>query len=78
MQRPGALLDPVARGLERVVGVDRLVLEAPLAEPHGAPAGDVDRGIEDHDAATWAQTPVKFASRRRPASDDFSGWNCTP
>ena len=48
VQVGGAGLDPVARGLQRRVGVHRLVLEAALDEPHRAALLDVDGGIEDH------------------------------
>ena len=53
----------VVDGLARVVALD---------EPYTAPIADVDRREEDH--APAART--KFDSNARPASPDFSGWNC--
>ena len=70
-----ARLDPRPRGLQRIVVVDGLRVEVAVREPHGAPAADVDRGVEDH-AATWA--PANVRSSASPSSEDFSGWNCTP
>ena len=68
-------LDERAGGLERVVGVDRLVVEVALAQPHGLAVADVHRRQQDH--AARAQ-PTKFASRRSPSGPDFSGWDCSP
>jgi len=39
-------------------------------QPHGVSLEHVDRRDHVH----W----MKFLKRRRPATDDFSGWNCTP
>jgi hypothetical protein len=72
--------DERAGGLERVVGVDGLVLEAPLAQPDGLAVADVDRRQQDH-AATDAparQRAAKLRSSRRPSGPDFSGWNWVP
>ena len=78
VERPRALVDPAPSGLARV-GVERgLALVVALDQPHRAPVADVDRRVEDHTATTGLQTAAKFASRRRPAALDFSGWNCTP
>ena len=71
VQVRGAGLDPVARGLQRRVGVHRLVLEAALDEPHRAAVLDVDGGVEDH-------AVTKFCSSASPSREDFSGWNCAP
>ena len=74
---PRPLLEPTARGVERVVVVGRLTPVVALHQADGATIADVDRGIEDH-AGTEAQISAKLARTRRPAALDFSGWNCTP
>ena len=74
VQRTRALLDPGARGLERVVVVDRLVVEVAPGEAHGLPAGDVDRGIEDHSRRHPARRrAAKFASSAGRASTTSPG-----
>ena len=70
-----ARLDPRAGRLERVVVVDGLGVEVPVREPHGLPAADVDRRVEDH-AATGRATKLRRSAS--PSSEDFSGWNWTP
>ena len=74
VQEARARLDERARGLERVVGVDGLVVEVALAQPDGLAVADVHRRQEDH--ARRART--KFFSRRSPSGPDFSGWDCSP
>jgi hypothetical protein len=71
------LVRPAAGGVERVVVVADLATVVALGEPHDVAAANIDRGVEDH-AGTAAQIPAKFASTRRPAALDFSGWNWTP
>ena len=81
MQSVRARLDPGASRGQRVLVVDLLGVEVALQEAHGAAAEYVDRRIELHLATgtrAVAQMAVKLASRRRPAAEDFSGWNCTP
>ena len=75
VQEARAGVDPRLRGLERIVVVDGLVLEAAVRQPHRLAAADVDRRVEDH-AAT--RTPTKLRSSASPSSEDFSGWNCAP
>ena len=66
--------DPVARRLERIVAVDGLGVEVALHEADRLATGDVDRGIEDHEAAcTVAQIPTKLRRSARPSVEDFSG-----
>ena len=77
VQPARAGLDPRAGGVEWIVVVDGLVLEAALAQAHRAALEDVDGGIEVH-ARTVAHAAVKLPSRARPAREDFSGWNCAP
>src|SRR5205085_11552326 len=69
-QEARARLDPGACGLERVVVVDRPVVEAALDEPHRLAVEDVDGGIEDHG--------TKLRRSASPSREDFSGWNWTP
>src|SRR3954453_5604387 len=69
--RPG--VHPGARGLERRVLVDGLLVEIALDQPDGLAIRDVDRRVEDHAASL-----VKFARSARPSDEYFSGWNCTP
>src|SRR6185312_4818820 len=80
VQPAGTALDPRARRGQRLGVVDRLLREVALREPHGLAAADVDGRVEDHAATARSRSHValKLASRRRPALEDFSGWNCTP
>ena len=73
VQEARARLDERARGLERVVGVDRLVVEVPLAQPHRLAVADVHRRQENHPASE-----TKFFSSRRPSGPDFSGCDWSP
>ena len=73
----GAPLLGICLGLQRIVGVDGLVLEAALDQPHRLPVEDVDGRVEDQ-AATFAHRRAKLASSASPSAEDFSGWNCTP
>ena len=57
VQLPRARRHPVARGVQRVVAVDGLVLEAALAQPDGPAALDVDRRVEDHARAPARRSP---------------------
>ena len=77
VQEARALLHPRARRLQGRVAVDRALVEVALGQPHGLPVEDVDGRVEDH-AVARAHSAAKFASRRSPAADDFSGWNWTP
>ena len=72
VQEARARLHERARGLERIVGVDGLLVEVTLAQPHGLAVADVDRRQEDH----WSAT--KFLSSRSPSGPDFSGCDCSP
>ena len=63
-------LRSVEKALERVVVVDGLLTEIPLAQAHRLPAADVDGGQEDH-----AARRTKLRSSARPSGPDFSGWN---
>src|SRR5436190_1864878 len=81
MQRAGAGAHPAQRGGQRIAVVYALGLEVAAQQAHRAAVEDVDCRVEPHRATAVraaAQIPAKFASRRRPAADDFSGWNCTP
>jgi len=69
----GACLRPLLGHRERVGRVSGAAVEVALREAHDVTVEDVERWVELHAAAT--QTETKFASRRRPSSDDFSGWN---
>ena len=66
MQAARAGLDERARGLERVVGVDGLVVEVALAQAHGLAVADVDRRQEDHAATERTQLRTKFPSSAQP------------
>ena len=73
--------DPGAGGGQRVGLVDRARGEVATHQAHRAAVEDVDRRIEPHrllSVGAAAQMRVKLASRRRPAAEDFSGWNWTP
>ena len=72
VQEARARLDERARRLERVVGVDRLLVEVALAQPDRLAVADVDRGQQDH-AATRAQARTKLPSSASPCGPDFSG-----
>ena len=81
VQEAGARVDPAARGRQRVLVVDLLRVEVALDQAHGVAAEDVDRRVEVHVARSTravVQMRAKLASRRRPAAEDFSGWNWTP
>ena len=60
VQRPRALLDPAPSGVERIGVEGGLALVVALDQPDGAPAADVDRGIEDQ-----AASRNRGADRRR-------------
>ena len=82
---------PVQRGVERVAVV-RLGAGLALDEADGLAVGDVDGGQQDSRGAIVMPrrlrraarrqirlspaSPSQLASRRMPASPDFSGWNC--
>ena len=84
------LVGPGSRGLERRLGVDRLLVEVAEPQPDRAAALDVDRREEDHGLGAALrpsrrgarsgrpQSPAKEPSRASPSGPDFSGWNCTP
>ena len=63
--------------VERIVGVDRLVVELALSQPHGAAAPDVHGRHQDH-AAAPTQMSANEPSSLRPWGPDFSGWNWVP
>src|SRR4051812_19993105 len=63
--------------LEGIVGVDSLIVEPALTQPHRPAVADVHRRQEDH-AGAGTQLATKLPSRASPAGPDFSGWNCTP
>ena len=74
VQEARARLDPRARGLERVVVVDGLGVEVALHEAHRLAVGDVDRGVEDHDAAcTVAQIADEVAQQREAVGRGLLG-----
>ena len=76
VQEARARLHERARGLERVVGVDGLLVEVALAQPHRLAVADVHRRQEDHLPA--ARAPTKFFSSRSPSGPDFSGCDWSP
>ena len=78
VQEARPLLDPAPRGVHRVGVVHGLAAILATLQANGVPTADVDRRERDTQAGTEAQISVKFASRRRPAALDFSGWNWTP
>ncbi len=83
MQPFGAFFGERARRRQRLLVIDGLRLEVALAQPHGVAAEDVDRRVEVHACVALGsraatQICAKFASRRRPAAEDFSAWNWTP
>ena len=69
-----ARLHERAGGLQRIVGVDGLLVEAALAQPHRPAVADVHRREQDHRAAS----DTKFFSSRSPSGPDFSGCDCSP
>ena len=74
----GAGLEELARLGHRVVVVDGHAVVVALGETHGLAAQNVDCRKDDHRPVPPFSTSLpKFASRCRPAVDDFSGWNCT-
>ncbi len=78
----GPGVHPRHRCRQRIGLVDLAGVEVPPDEPHGVALEDVDRRVEPH-RGTGArpaarQDVAKLASIRRPAADDFSGWNWTP
>src|SRR5262249_32298064 len=75
VERPGALLHPAPGGVNRVGVEGGLAVVVALHQADRTTAADVDGRVEDH-AGTHAST--NRASSPRPASLDFSGWNCTP
>jgi hypothetical protein len=74
MQEARARVNERARGLQRVVGVDRLLVEVALAEPHRLPVADVHRREQDHRGAS----DTKFFNSRSPSGPDFSGCDWRP
>ena len=62
-----------AGGLQRVVRVDGLLVEVPLAQPHGLAVADVHGRQENHPASE-----TKFFRSRSPSGPDFSGCDCSP
>ena len=65
VQEARARRHPRPRGRERVVVVDGLVLEAPVREPHGPAAADVDGRVEDQAAHAHAH---EVAQQRQPVA----------
>ena len=65
-----------ARGREGVTRVDGLGVEVTAHEAHRVAVEDVYRRIEPHrllSVGAAAHMRAKFASRRSPAAEDFSG-----
>ena len=77
MEPVRSLLVPARSGGQRVGVIRGLALVVALDQPHGMAASDIDCRIEDQ-AGTGEQIAAKFASSRKPAELDFSGWNWTP
>ncbi len=86
VQVVGARCHPGTGGGQGILVVDLLGVEVPLDQAHGVAVEDVDGRVEPHrasvgrsaGAAAAMQMRAKLASSRRPAAEDFSGWNCTP
>ncbi len=82
VQAARARLDPAARGRQRVLVIDLLGVEVALergARRCRRGCRSPGRGSPGAPApGAAAQMRAKLASRRRPAAEDFSGWNCTP
>jgi hypothetical protein len=64
---------PAPRDRDRIVAVDRLLIELALEETHAPPAAQVDRGVDDHPRPRTTRT--KPSRRRSPTCWLFSGWN---
>ena len=65
-------LDEGAGGLQRVVGVHRLVLEAALAQAHRLAVADVHRGQQDHAGDRRGQAG-EVAQQRQPVGPGLLG-----
>ena len=74
VQEARARLHERAGRLERVVGVDGLLVEVALAQPHRLAVADVHRREQDHRGAA----STKFFSSRSPSGPDFSGCDWSP
>ncbi len=72
-----ALVLPEPRQRDRVVAEHGDVVEVAAPQAHGLAALDVDGREDDHEARTSCLArSTKLASRRRPTTELFSGWNC--
>ncbi len=78
VQRLSTISLPAPRKLHRIVAEHRGVVEVAAPKAHGLAVLDVDSRKDDHEVRTsrWTRC-TNPASRRRPARELFSGWNCT-
>src|SRR5690242_2515189 len=74
MERAEAQRQPLLQGVQRIIHAHALCFIGTAHELHARALPQVDGWDGDHEDTSWRNACTK----RTPAWEDFSGWNCTP